>query len=144
MQHRIFVGVEQSPGQGFARVRIRSDSFEPLRRQPIELDWSRMTTVTETREQILAEFKGNIGLAYPDAAVAPGHPIHWHPKHRFGDLLAHLQAYVDRPLFHGRNVDNEAHAALQTLRQRFSRAENPSYVARRMESPAPTVAISWR
>lgn len=131
-QHGIRVSVEQVPGQGLARVRIESDSFEALRRQPLELDWLRMETVEETRAEILIALAGQSGLAYPDAVSKPGHPLHWHPDHRAGHLLAQLQAYIDRPLLKGNAVDNTTHQALQVLRKRYSVPENPSFVAKRM------------
>ncbi len=131
-QHRIRVSVEQSPGQGFARVRIESESFEALRRQPLELDWSRMEVVEETREQILAALAGQSGLAYPDAVSTPGHPFLWHPRHPYGNLLGQLQAYINLPLLRGAHVETRANEALKTLRVRFSRPDTPSYRAQRM------------
>jgi len=131
-QHPIRVSVEQSPGQGHARVSIESDTFQPLRRKPLELDWSRMETVSQTREQLLAALVGKTGFAYPNAIPTPGHAVHWHPDHRCGDLCRQLKAYLGLPLVKGNVVDAAAHAALKRLRERFSRQENPKYVAERM------------
>ena len=131
-QHGIQVSVEQVPGQGLARVSIVSDTFDALRRQPLELNWSQMEVVEETRLEILAALAGQSGLAYPDAVSKPGHPLHWHPKHRAGNLLDQLHAYIDRPLLKGNAVDKTTHQALQVLRKRYSVPENPSFVAKRM------------
>lgn len=130
--HRIFVSVEQSPGQGFAQVRVASDTFEALRRRPIELDWSRMELVDQTKEEILDSLGDQRGLSYPDAVSAPGHPFLWYPAHPKGDLLRQLQAYIDIPLIRSGDVDLRGREALQALRERFSKPETPSYVARRM------------
>lgn len=131
-EHRISVSVEQSPGQGFAHVRVSSESFEALRTRPIELDWAGMELVDATREEILASLSGQGGLAYPDAVATPGHPFLWYPDHPKGDLRDQLQAYIDRPLLRSGSVDQKGREALQALRERFSKAENPAYVARRM------------
>lgn len=131
-QHRIRVSVEQVPGQGFARVRIESDTFEALRRKPLELDWSRMEIVEQSREEILAAPVERSGLAYPDTVSIKGHPLHWHSGHRAGNLLDQLQTYVDLPLLRGNAVEGTAHAALKVLRERFRRPENPAFVARKM------------
>lgn len=129
-QHRVWVSVEQSPGQGFARVRIGSDSFEALRRHPLELDWSSMEVIDQTREEVLQALAGEAGLRYPDIVPHPGHPIHWHPNHRGGNLLQQLEAYRQRPLIEGRTINRTTHAALAVLRNRFEQARNPSRVAR--------------
>ncbi len=130
--HRIFVSVEQSPGQGFAQVRVASDTFEALRRRPIELDWSTMELVDQTKEEILESLSGQRGLSYPDAVSTPGHPFLWYSGHPKGDLLGQLQAYIDIPLIRSGDVDHRGRKALQALRERFSKPETPSYVARRM------------
>lgn len=123
--HRIDVTVEQWPGQGFARVRIASDSFAPLRARPIDLDWSRMTIVDGDRETILHDLASQRRIAYPDLRVIPGHAVHWHPEHPRGDICAQLRAYVDRDLFRGDSIAAEAVAALQCLRER---ADKSSFV----------------
>lgn len=131
-EHRISVTVEQAPGQGFAQVRVSSESFEALRRRPIELDWSAMELVDATREEILESLSGQGGLAYPDAVSTPGHPFLWYVDHPKGDLRDQLQAYIDRPLLRSGSIDLKGREALQLLRERFSKAETPSYVARKM------------
>lgn len=135
--HRIRVTVEQSPGQGFAQVRIGSDSFEALRRRPVQLNWARMEVVDETREEILRILKGETGLRYPDAVTTPGHAIHWHPDHPQGSLslLDLLKAYCCLPLIRAGKVDAKVQQALHTIRERFSRPANPSFVARSMRIP---------
>jgi hypothetical protein len=132
-QHRIRVSVEQSPGQGFARVRIGSDSFEAIRQRPLDLDWSLMEIVNDTRQEILAALEKRSGLTYPDTVIHLGHPLHWHPSHRAGNLIEQLEDYCRQPLFNGTSINQDAHAALKTLRGRFSRAENPAFVARNMD-----------
>ena len=131
-QHRIRVSVEQSPGQGFAKVRIDSATFDVLSRQPLELDWAGMEVVDETQEQILEALTGESGLTYPDTITTFGHPLHWHPNHRAGDLVDQLQTYIDSPLLQRDTVDEGGQNALKILRKRFLRPENPSFVARRM------------
>ena len=131
-QHRIRVSVEQSPGQGFAKVRIDSATFDVISRQPLELDWARMEVVDETREQILEALTGESGLTYPDTHTTLGHPLHWHPNHRAGDLIDQLQTYIDLPLLQRGKIDEGGQKALKILRNRFSRPENPSYIAPRM------------
>lgn len=131
-EHQISVTVEQAPGQGFAQVRVSSDSFETLRRRPIELDWSTMELVEQTKEEILESLSGQGGLSYPNAVSTPGHPFLWYPDHPKGDLRDQLQAYIDIPLIRSGDVDHTGREALQALRERFSKPETPSYVARRM------------
>ena len=133
--HRIRVTVEQRPGQGFAQVRIGSDSFEALRRRPVQLDWARMEIVDETPEEILRILKGEIGLRYPDAVTTHGHAIHWHPDHPEGSLLKQLEAYCHLPLLREGRIDAKAHEALQRIRERFSRPATPYIVAKRMQVP---------
>lgn len=130
--HRIRVAVEQSPGQGFAQISIDSGTFEALRRHPVELNWSRMEVIEESKAEILATLSGSAGLAYPDINIAPGHPILWHPRHREGDLVEQLRSYADAPIVLDGAVDERGWNALRTLRRRFSRADNPSLIARRM------------
>ena len=127
--HSIDVTVEQQPGQGYARVRIVSDSYEPFRLQPLELDWRAMEDVNKDRETLLAELSEYTRAAYPDVSVIPGHAIHWHPDHRFGDIRAILQAYLDHEFFSDRYPSAEALAALQALRDRVRRASSPRYDA---------------
>lgn len=131
-EHRISVTVEQAPGQGFAQVRVSSESFEALRRRPIELDWSVMELVDTSKEEILESLSGQGGLAYPDAVSTSGHPFLWYAGHPKGDLREQLQAYIDRPLLRSGGVDQNGREALQKLRERFSRPETPSYAARKM------------
>lgn len=128
-QHRIIVDVEQSPGQGFARVRVSSNTFEPLGRQPIELDWSAMELVDATKDEILESLSGHGGLSYPEAVSIPGHPFLWYAGHPKGDLRDNLKAYIDHPLLRGQSVDKEGREALQVLRDRFSKPDTPSYLA---------------
>lgn len=133
--HRIRVTVEQRPGQGFAQVRIGSDSFEALRRRPVQLDWARMEIVDEAPEEILRILKGEIGLRYPDSVTTPGHAIHWHPNHPQGSLLKQLEAYCHLPLLREGRIDAKAHEALQRIRERFSRPATPFFLAKRMRVP---------
>lgn len=131
-EHRIFVSVEQSPGQGFAQVRVTSDSFETLRRRPIELDWSTMELVEQTKEEILESLSGQGGLSYPDAVSTPGHPFLWYPGHPKGDLLDQLRVYLERPLIRATKIDALTHKNLKILRDRFSKSEKPHFVARKI------------
>lgn len=142
-QHRISVTVEQTPGQGFARIRIGSDSFEPLRHHPLELDWSRMETIDETRDEILEKLSGEGGLAYPEAIVIPGHPVHWHPENRLGDLIAQLEDYCRRPLWQSGRPNAEALKSLETLRDRLSKRRSPSYEAKKFNLHSSENAGAW-
>ncbi len=130
--HRINVSVEQSPGQGFAVVRIGSPTFEALSRQPLKLDWSQMELVEETKAEILEALAGERGLAYPERDIAPGHPILWQPNHRDGDLIARMQTYLESPLILNGSINPTGRRTLQELRHRFSRPDNPAFIARRM------------
>ncbi len=136
-EHRITVTVEQTPGQGLAQVRVSSDTFEAIRRQPIELNWSAMKEVDTSKEEILDSLRGQGGLAWPDAVATPGHPFLWHPDHPNGDLRDRLQAYLNLPLLHSGSVNLDARNALMALRERFSKPETPSYLARQMRLVCP-------
>lgn len=129
-QYQLAVSVEQIPGQGFAKVQISSPHFEALRRSPITLDWKQMEEIGQTREEILAELAGQTGLAWPDTAVKPGHPFQWLPEHPSGNLMEQLADYCAVPLIDGRKVKADARRKLQTLRQRFSRPDTPSFLGR--------------
>lgn len=131
----IAVTVEQWPGQGYAKVRIESDSYAPFRSRPLELDWSRMEVVEGDRDSILADLRANAGTAYPDRYIIPGHAIHWHPQIRFGDLAAQLQAYLDRDLFRGRGFDPDGLAALETVRRRAAWSPSVSHEAAHLDLP---------
>ena len=91
-----------------------------------------MELVEQTKEEILENLSGQGGLSYPDAVSTPGHPFLWYPDHPKGDLRDQLQAYIDIPLIRSGDVDHKGREALQALRERFSKPETPSYVARRM------------
>lgn len=120
--HPIEVTIEQAPGQGFARVRIGSRSFEPLREAPLELDWSRMEVVEGDRESLLSSLGRQTRSSYPDVAIVEGHAIHWHPGHPKGALCDLLRSYVEAP-------DAEAErAALVDLRARFSTSADAFFV----------------
>jgi hypothetical protein len=130
--HGIRVAVEQSPGQGFAQVRIDSTTFEAFRRQPVELNWTSMDVVKESQAEVLQSLSGTSGLAYPEVNIAAGHPILWHPRHRGGSLVDQLREYGCTPLVVDGTVAEGGWDVLRTLRGRLSKPENPSYVARRM------------
>lgn len=131
-EHAISVTVEQSPGQGFARVRVTSGTFETLRHHPIELDWSAMALVEDSKEQILKSLSGQTGLSYPDTVATEGHPFLWHPDHPDGNLLQQLRNYIHQPLVQAGMIDAAARHALQVLRDRFSKPDTPSYRARKI------------
>lgn len=131
-RHKIDVVVEQSPGQGYARVRIISDTYLPFKLQPVELDWRRMEVVDADREALLAQLGSHSRHAYPDAGTIPGHAIHWHPRHRAGDLCAMLRAYLAADLVRDSRVIPEALEALSTLRERVSRPCSPAYEATKL------------
>ncbi len=126
-QHRIFVSVEQSPGQGFARVRIGSDSFTPLAARPIELDWTRMEVVEETPDQILAALQSDKGGAYPNTQVYPGHAVLWRPDSRHGDLIEALRAYTEIPLVERGVLNAAGLEALKLVRRIASKSVKPSF-----------------
>ncbi|MEX0758817.1 MAG: hypothetical protein WD100_04495, partial [Tistlia sp.] len=128
-QHKIDIMVEQSPGQGYARVRIVSETYLPFKLQPLQLDWRQMDVINADRETLLEQLDSHSHHAYPDAGAIPGHAIHWHPRHRAGDLCAMLRAYLARDLFRQRQVDPEALEALSRLRERVARPCSPAYEA---------------
>src|SRR3546814_11619344 len=117
--HLIRVAVEQSPGQGFAQIRIDSDTFEALRRHPVELNWSRMEVIEETKAEILKTLSGSAGFAYPNINIAPGHPILWHTRHREGSLVENLRHYVSTPLLLNGLIAERGWCALPSLRDPF-------------------------
>lgn len=131
-EYELSISVEQVPGQGFAQVRISSAEFDALRQAPITLDWTRMEETTKSREEILAELEGQMGLAWPDVAVQAGHPFLWLPEHPLGDLVEQLRAYRQTPLLLRGRVSASARELLQTLRTRFSRHDTPSIHAGQM------------
>lgn len=126
-QHRISVSVEQSPGQGFARVRIGSDTFAPLAAQPIDLDWTHMAVVEQTQEDILATLRNDTGGAYPDAQIYPGHAVLWHPRSRHGNLAQALTTYIETPLIESEGITPEGAAALKQVKDIASKSVKPSY-----------------
>src|SRR6266849_6517206 len=91
-----------------------------------------MEAVEDTKKEILAGLSEQSGLAYPKAVSILGHPLHWHPHHRAGNLLDQLRAFVDRPLQNRRAVDATAHEMVKILRKRFSIPENPFFSARQI------------
>ncbi len=133
-RYRLSVSVEQTPGQGFAEVRISSPEFDALRQSPITLDWTRMEETEQTREEILKELAGQTQarLRWPDTAVKQGHPFLWLTEHPKGDLIAQLAAYRAAPLLRRVRIDADAREILKTLRQRFSRPDNPSSLGRKL------------
>lgn len=126
-QHRIFVSVEQSPGQGFARVRIGSNSYKPLAARPIDLDWTEMTAVDETPEAILAALQSDKGGAYPDAQIYPGHAVLWHPDSRYGNTVHALTAYIETPLIEGDVLTAAGAEALERVKEIASKSVKPSF-----------------
>ncbi|WP_109793980.1 hypothetical protein [Minwuia thermotolerans] len=125
--HRISVSVDQSPGQGFARVRIGSNSFAPLAAQPIELDWTQMAAVEQTPEDILATLQSDKGGAYPNAQIYLGHAVLWHPNSRHGDIAQALTAYSETPLIEAGGVTPEGAVALKQVKDIASKSVMPSY-----------------
>ncbi|MGM0561639.1 MAG: hypothetical protein ACQETX_11290 [Pseudomonadota bacterium] len=126
-QHRIFVSVEQSPGQGFARVRIGSTSYKPLAARPIDLDWTEMTAVDETPEAILAALQSDKGGAYPDTQIYPGHAVLWHPDSRYGNAGQALAAYAETPLSEGDKLTAAGAEALDRVKEIASKSVKPSF-----------------
>jgi hypothetical protein len=129
LQHRIDVTVRQTPGQGFARVEISSETYEPFRDAALVLDWNGMETIEKTREEALDEV-GEVGPAgYPDVQVVPAHPVHWHPDHPRRNLKALLDRYAGSDLFGGGKIVAEARRALSDLAETISRRQSPRHIA---------------
>jgi len=127
-QHRISVSVEQSPGQGFAKVRIGSDSFMPLASRPIELDWTKMDVVSETTEAILSSLQSDNGGTYPAAQIYPGHAVLWRPDSRHGDMVEAFASFIDTSLFVGNSIDEASGAiALKSVRDIAAQSVKPSF-----------------
>lgn len=131
-QHRISVSVEQSPGQGFARVRIGSSSFAPLAARPIDLDWTRMEVVDETPEQILTTLESDKGGAYPDTQIYPGHAVLWRPDSRHGDVRQALIDYAEATLVEGSALTSPGVGALKAARDIAAKSVKPSFEGDRL------------
>ena len=108
--------VEQSPGQGYAKVRISSNSFAPLRQRPVELDWTKMSVVEEERDTILAKLVDEGRIAYPNVQTYPGHAVLWHPRSRHGDAAALLEAYQSTPLIISGRINPDGAEVLGKVR----------------------------
>ena len=120
------VSVKQTPGQGFAEVKISSSDFEALRRSPIILDWASMEEVDRSRDDILSTLDNQ--SRWPRTAVKPGHPLLWLDTHPKGDLLEQLAAYRATPLMRNGMIDPDTMARLKTIRERFSQPDTPSFI----------------
>jgi hypothetical protein len=132
-QHRISVSVEQSPGQGFAKVSIGSGSFAPLAARPIELDWTQMTVVDNTRDEILAGLQSDKSGAYPDTQVFRGHAVLWHPESPHGAVSRALAHYIQTPLIVDSAIDPIGADALKQIKDIAAKAVNPAYEGRLLE-----------
>ena len=132
-QHPIVVSVEQSPGQGYAKVRISSSSFMPLRERPLELDWTKMTVVKKDRKRILSELEREGRIAYPNAQIHRGHPVLWHPRFRFGDAASTLARYSQVDLIVGGRTSDDGRQALHDVKEMASKQISPSFEGARID-----------
>ncbi len=73
---KINLHVTQIPAQGHARVEIRPEVRGALGNTPILLDWSAMTEIDGSREQILFELSIQ-GIGYPDLLPQRAHRLIW-------------------------------------------------------------------
>jgi hypothetical protein len=73
---KINLHVTQIPAQGHARVEIRPEVRGALGNTPILLDWSAMTEIDGSREQILFELSIQ-GIGYPDILPQRAHRLIW-------------------------------------------------------------------
>ena len=121
-KHEIDVLVEQSPGQGFARVTISSQSYTPFRQAPLVLDWQRMEEVDGVDEY----------HSWPNVAAVPGHPVFWHPDYARTPLIQQLKDYLARPLFREGSVDGGAVQVLEALGDCLAKPAIPPALAERM------------
>ena len=131
-QHSISVSVEQSPGQGYAKVRIGSDSFTPLRQRPLDLDWSKMTIVEEEPAQILSALEDESRLAYPNCHIYRGHPVLWHPRFRFGSATSILARYSETTLIVDGQPREDGLEAILQLKVLASKPILPSFEGARI------------
>ena len=131
-QHPIVVTVEQSPGQGYAKVRIGSDTFVPLRQRPIDLDWTKMTAVKQNRSEILAALKDGSRITYPRIHIHRGHPVLWHPRSRFGDVALTLARYSETALMVDGRLSADGVEVLSQMKGIASKSVRPSYEGARI------------
>ena len=68
--------LEQRPAQGFARVDVRSESWEQLARHPIRLDWARLETDPRNEQEIIDSLK-RTAPGFPDRMILPCDTCAW-------------------------------------------------------------------
>lgn len=88
----ISLQVTQTPAQGYARVEIRPTKSGILGQSAILLDWTTMTAITGSREDVLLELELQ-GLGHPDIAPQRTHRLLW--KYKRGDGLTILKALTE-------------------------------------------------
>ena len=123
-QYPITVSVRQTPGQGYAKVRIESDQFEPLRKEPIELDWTKMTEVEKSKEEILSELKMNRRLNYPNIYIAPGNSILWHSTSTDDSVVLMLKCYIGTELIEDGKLTDDGTKAVEKLKEFASKSSS--------------------
>lgn len=130
--HPINVTVQQTPGQGYARVEISSSSYRPLRDTPLVLDWDQMEVLETDRETLLQELRDYSGIGYPDTYMECGHALHWHPGAWKEDLVDLLDRYGQTADANTTGLDNQASSTLGKIATRFQRFETPNNAAKRI------------
>jgi len=131
-RHAIDVTVEQSPGQGFARIRIASDTYLPFRAAPVDLVWSAMEPVEDDRATLLDKLSHHARSDIPETVTVPGHPIHWHPGHSAGDLRAMLLDYLAMDFPMAGHVGAKDVRPLERLRGRVAKPCSPVFEGKKL------------
>ncbi|TCO83645.1 hypothetical protein EV699_10129 [Plasticicumulans lactativorans] len=94
----ISLHVTQTPAQGYARVEILSAVRGALGEAPILLDWSAMTEIEGSREDILRELEFE-GLGYPDIVPQRAHHLLWDYQRSDGmTIAAAMRAFNCKPI----------------------------------------------
>ncbi len=123
-QHcQLTVSVEQTPGQGSAKVQISSPGFAKQGQRPITLNWHDMELVEQSREEVLTNLKKRSkgSLHYPQIYIKPGNSALWHSSYRRVSLAQLLERYCSVPLIRDKTVDPDAYRQLTELQKRFSK-----------------------
>ena len=116
-QYPISVSVRQTPGQGYAKVRIQSDEFAALSQDPIELDWTQMTEVRKSKKDILSKLEMNSRLNYPNIYIAPGNSLLWYSV-LAGDFIASvLNCYIGTELIEDGNLTDDGINVVKKLKE---------------------------
>lgn len=91
----ISLHVTQTPAQGYARVEILPAVRGALGEAPILLDWSAMTEIEGSREDILRELEFG-GLGYPDIVPQRAHRLLW--DYHGMTIVAAMRAFNRKPI----------------------------------------------